>query len=127
MTYAAPIADMRFVLQEISGIGEVAALPGYEAVDRDLVDAVLGEAAKFAEAELAPLNQPADRIGSVLENGVVRTPPGFRVGYSRYVEAGWGGLAADPDHGGQGCRWRSPHRSPRCGIRRAWRLRCARY
>jgi alkylation response protein AidB-like acyl-CoA dehydrogenase len=102
MTYAAPIADMRFVLQEISGIGEVAALPGYEAVDRDLVDAVLGEAAKFAEAELAPLNQPADRIGSVLENGVVRTPPGFRVGYSRYVEAGWGGLAADPDHGGQG-------------------------
>lgn len=78
MTYAAPIADMRFVLQEISGIGEVAALPGYEAADRDLVDAVLGEAAKFAEAELAPLNQPADRSGSILENGVVRTPPGFR-------------------------------------------------
>ena len=102
MTYAAPIADMRFVLQEISGIGEVAALPGYEAADRDLVEAVLGEAAKFAEAELAPLNQPADRIGSVLENGVVRTPPGFREAYARYVEAGWGGLAADPDHGGQG-------------------------
>jgi 3-(methylthio)propanoyl-CoA dehydrogenase len=102
MTYAAPIADMRFVLEEVAGFGEVMALPGYEAASRDLVDAILGEAAKFAAGELAPLNQPADRIGSVLENGVVRTPPGFREAYARYVEAGWGGLAADPEHGGQG-------------------------
>ena len=52
--------------------------------------------------ELDPLNQPADRIGSVLENGVVRTPPGFREAYRRYVEAGWMGLACAPEHGGQG-------------------------
>jgi alkylation response protein AidB-like acyl-CoA dehydrogenase len=102
MPYAAPIADMRFVLEEVARIGEVAALPGYEAADHGLVDAVLGEAAKFAAAELAPLNQPGDRVGSILENGVVRTPPGFREAYARYVEGGWGGLAADPDHGGQG-------------------------
>ena len=102
MTYAAPLADMRFVLEEVAGIAELAALPGYQAADNDLVEAVLEEAGKFAAGELAPLNQPADRIGSILENGVVRTPPGFREAYGQYVEAGWGGLIADPEYGGQG-------------------------
>jgi alkylation response protein AidB-like acyl-CoA dehydrogenase len=99
MTYAAPLADMRFVLEEVAGI---AVLPGGEAADPELVEAILGAAAKFAESELAPLNQPADRVGSVLENGVVRTPPGFREAYARYVEGGWNGLAGDPGYGGQG-------------------------
>jgi alkylation response protein AidB-like acyl-CoA dehydrogenase len=102
MTYAAPLADMRFVLEEVAGIDAVAALPGYQSADRELVEAILGEAAKFAADELAPLNQPADRIGSVLENGVVRTPPGFCEAYARYVEGGWGGLSGDPEEGGQG-------------------------
>lgn len=102
MSYAAPLAEMRFVLEEVAGIGDVARLPGYEAASPDLVDAILGEAAKLAEIVLAPLNQPADRIGSVLENGVVRTPPGFREAYARYVEGGWNGLTSDPEHGGQG-------------------------
>ncbi|HEY3909630.1 MAG TPA: acyl-CoA dehydrogenase [Stellaceae bacterium] len=102
MSYTAPLADMRFVLEEVAGIGEVARLPGYEAADPEAVGAILGAAAKFAEGELAPLNQPADRIGSILENGIVRTPPGFRQAYARYVEGGWNGLAADPEFGGQG-------------------------
>jgi 3-(methylthio)propanoyl-CoA dehydrogenase len=102
MSYAAPLADMRFVLEEIADLTALAGLPGGEAVDRDLVEALLGEAAKFAEGELAPLNQIGDRTGSVLENGVVRTPPGFREAYARYIEAGWGGLSAGPGHGGQG-------------------------
>jgi 3-(methylthio)propanoyl-CoA dehydrogenase len=102
MSYAAPLADIRFVLEEVAAIGSVAALPGYEAVDRELTEAVLGAAAKFAEGELSPLNQPADRAGSVFENDVVRTPPGFREAYARYVEGGWNGLAADPQFGGQG-------------------------
>jgi alkylation response protein AidB-like acyl-CoA dehydrogenase len=102
MTYAAPLADMRFVLEEVAGIGEVALLPGYQAAGGDVVEAILGEAARLAETVLAPLNQPADRLGSVLENGVVRTPPGFREAYGRYVEGGWNGLAADPEYGGQG-------------------------
>jgi len=102
MTYAAPLADMRFVLEEVAGLAELAALPGGAVVDPDLVAAVLGEAAKFAENELAPLNHPADRVGSLLENGVVRTPGGFREAYARYAEAGWGGLTASPEHGGQG-------------------------
>jgi len=102
MSYAAPLADMRFVLDEVAGLDELAQLPGYEAASPDLVEAILGEAAKLAETELAPLNQPADRVGSVLENGVVRTPPGFREAYARYVEGGWNGLAFDPEYGGQG-------------------------
>jgi 3-(methylthio)propanoyl-CoA dehydrogenase len=102
MSYAAPLADMRFVLEEVAGLDELARMPGYEAASPDLVDAILEEAAKLAGNELAPLNQPADRAGSVLENGVVRTPAGFREAYARYVEGGWNGLAFDPEFGGQG-------------------------
>jgi 3-(methylthio)propanoyl-CoA dehydrogenase len=102
MSYTAPLADMRFVLEEVSGLGQVAGLPGYESASPDLVEAVLAEAAKLAETVIAPLNQPADRTGSVLENGVVRTPSGFREAYAHYVEGGWNGLAGDPEYGGQG-------------------------
>jgi alkylation response protein AidB-like acyl-CoA dehydrogenase len=93
---------MRFVLEEVAELDELARLPGYEAASPDLVEAILEEAAKLAGNELAPLNQPADRAGSVLENGVVRTPAGFREAYARYVEGGWNGLAFDPEFGGQG-------------------------
>ena len=93
MPYAAPLADMRFTLDAVAGrAGEAAELAG----------PVLEEAARFAAGELDPLNQPADRTGSVLENGVVRTPPGFRDAYRRYAEGGWMGLACDPAYGGQG-------------------------
>jgi alkylation response protein AidB-like acyl-CoA dehydrogenase len=93
MPYAAPLAEMRFLIDTVAPLDGEAA---------DVAAAVLAEAARFAAAELDPLNQPADRIGSVLENGVVRTPPGFRQAYRRYVEAGWMGLACAPEHGGQG-------------------------
>ena len=93
MTYAAPVEDMRLTLRAVAGIeGEAA----------ELADQILGEAAKFAEGELAPLNPVGDRVKSVLENGVVRTPPGFREAYRKFVEAGWMGLSCDPEHGGQG-------------------------
>jgi hypothetical protein len=86
MPYAAPLADMRLILDAVGGLsGEAAELAG----------PVLEEAARFAASELDPLNQPGDRTGSVLENGVVRTPPGFREAYRRYVEGGWMGLAFD--------------------------------
>src|SRR5260370_16050974 len=93
MPYAAPLDEMRFVIDTVAPLDGAAA---------EVADAILAEAAKFAAGELDPLNQPADRVGSVLENGVVRTPPGFREAYRRYVEAGWMGLACDPEHGGQG-------------------------
>jgi alkylation response protein AidB-like acyl-CoA dehydrogenase len=93
MTYAAPLADMRLALDTFGNLSGDAA---------EVADAVLDEAAKFAEGELAPLNQVGDRVGSVLENGVVRTPPGFREAYRKYVEGGWNGLASPPEIGGQG-------------------------
>src|SRR6202521_5539191 len=93
MPYAAPLAEMRFVIDTVAPL---------DSDTPDLAAAILAEAGRFAAAELAPLNQPADRTGSVLENGVVRTPPGFREAYARYVEGGWNGLAFDPDYGGQG-------------------------
>jgi 3-(methylthio)propanoyl-CoA dehydrogenase len=93
MTYAAPLADMRLVLDTVGNLSEEAA---------EVADAVLEEAAKFAEGELAPLNQVGDHVGSVLENGVVRTPPGFREAYRSYVEGGWNGLSSPPEIGGQG-------------------------
>jgi alkylation response protein AidB-like acyl-CoA dehydrogenase len=96
MTYAAPLADMRLVLDAVGGLPDDAA---------NIADAVLGEAARFAEHELAPLNQQADRIGSVLENGVVRTPPGFRDAYRKYVEGGWNAVTCSPEIGGQGLPW----------------------
>ena len=93
MPYAAPLEEMRFA------IDTVAALDGEAA---EVADGVLAEAARFAAGELDPLNRPGDRAGSVIENGVVRTPPGFRDAYRRYAEAGWMGLQSDPAHGGQG-------------------------
>ena len=93
MTYAAPLADMRLVLDTLGDLPADAA---------EVADAVLEEAAKFAENELAPLNRVGDEIGSVLENGVVRTPPGFREAYRKYVEAGWNAVHSPTEIGGQG-------------------------
>ena len=93
MPYAAPVSDMRFVIDTVAGL---------DAGTAELAGPILEEAAKFAAAELDPLNRSADQVGSVLENGIVRTPPGFREAYRRYVDSGWMGLQCDPEYGGQG-------------------------
>ena len=103
--YAAPIADMRFVLNEIVGLGEIAGLPGYEEATPDLVDAVLEGAGKLAAEQLAPLNHSGDVEGAVYENGVVRAPAGFKEAYRHYVEGGWNAVPFEPDYGGQGLPW----------------------
>ncbi|HXM84426.1 MAG TPA: acyl-CoA dehydrogenase family protein, partial [Stellaceae bacterium] len=100
--YAAPLPEMRFVLDEIAGLPEIAALPGCEGASADTVDAVLEEAAKFAGKVLSPLNRSGDIEKSRLENGVVRSPKGFKEAYQGFAEGGWAGLAAPPEHGGQG-------------------------
>ena len=103
--YVAPLADMRFVMAEIAGLEEVAALPGMEELSADLVDAVLNEAARFAREALGPLNRTGDLQGARLENGVVRTADGFREAYRQFCEGGWNGAPFDPAHGGQGLPW----------------------
>jgi alkylation response protein AidB-like acyl-CoA dehydrogenase len=104
-TYAAPIAEMRFVMDELADMAAISALPGYEEATPDLVDAVLEEAAKFAGGALDPLNRAGDETGSVLENGVVRTPDGFKEAYRQFVDNGWNGLSLDAEYGGQGLPW----------------------
>ncbi len=103
--YTAPVADVRFLLNEVIGFDRISALPEYESATPDLVDAVLEEAGKFASGVLAPLNTVGDKESSVLENGVVRTPTGWKEAYGQFVEAGWGGLPFEEKHGGQGMPW----------------------
>jgi len=100
--YRAPLEDMRFVLRELVGLERVASLPGYEEADPDVVDAILDEAARFAGEVLSPLNRVGDLHGAQLRQGEVTTAPGFREAYRSFVEAGWNGLAAPQEFGGQG-------------------------
>ena len=100
--YAAPLKDMKFVLNELAGLAEVARLPGYEEATPDTVDAILEEAARFASEVLDPLNRVGDQEGSRLVEGKVRTPQGFREAYRKFAEGGWNALPFEPQAGGQG-------------------------
>ncbi|HZH25590.1 MAG TPA: acyl-CoA dehydrogenase C-terminal domain-containing protein [Azospirillaceae bacterium] len=101
-TYKAPLEDIRFVLHELLGMERLTKLPGYGDASPELVDQILEEAARFMESELFPLNQSGDEEGCHYENGVVRTPKGFKEAYDKFREAGWTSLAAEPEYGGQG-------------------------
>ncbi len=105
MTYVAPIADMRFVLDEIAGLPQLALLPGYEEATEDLVAPIIEEAGKLAADVLAPLNHSGDQEHAVYENGVVRTPKGFPEAYRQFVEGGWGSLPFSTEYGGQNLPW----------------------
>lgn len=98
-TYTAPLRDMRFVLHELH---PAPALPGHEEFTPELLDTVLEEAGKFCSEVLLPINASGDEEGCHYENGVVRTPKGFKEAYAAFNEAGWGALNADPAYGGQG-------------------------
>jgi 3-(methylsulfanyl)propanoyl-CoA dehydrogenase len=102
--YSAPLADMRFALYDVLGVEALfRRLPGYEAATRDVLDAVLDEAAKFTEQVLAPLNQSGDAEGCRYDAATqsVATPAGFREAYAQYIENGWSGLTAPAAFGGQ--------------------------
>ena len=103
--YTPPLADIRFTLRHVAGLDAVAALPGLEHATPDLVDAVLEEAGRLAADVLAPTNREGDRHGAVLENGVVRTAPGFKEAYARFAGGGWMGTAFPQGHGGQDLPW----------------------
>ncbi len=100
-TYTAPTKDLQFVLQEVLQVS-AQDTPGYADLDADFTSAVLEEAGKLAVDVLAPLNVVGDTEGCTLENGVVRTPTGFKEAYAKVREGGWPGLDCDPAYGGQG-------------------------
>jgi 3-(methylsulfanyl)propanoyl-CoA dehydrogenase len=101
-TYTAPLRDMRFLMHELHDSSSLTRLTGLEEITPDLLDSILQEAAKFASAVVLPLNASGDAEGCHYENGVVRTPKGFKEAYRAFIEGGWGALNADPAYGGQG-------------------------
>jgi 3-(methylthio)propanoyl-CoA dehydrogenase len=102
MSYQAPLKDMRFVLNELAGLTEVAKLPGYQDAAPDTVDAILEEASKFASEVLDPINYSGDQEGSKWTDGEVRTPKGFKDAYRQFCAGGWNALPFDAQWGGQG-------------------------
>ncbi|HVK52103.1 MAG TPA: acyl-CoA dehydrogenase N-terminal domain-containing protein, partial [Pseudoxanthomonas sp.] len=103
-TYRAPLSDIRFALYDVLGVEALFARLGQTEATRDVLDAVLDEAARFTETVLAPLNSVGDEIGCKLDTAThqVTTPPGFKAAYDQFIEGGWTGLTASPDFGGQG-------------------------
>ena len=100
-SYSAPTRDMHFILHELLDVAQ-SDVPGYDELDPDFTSAVIEEAGKLATEVLAPLNTVGDRQGCTLENGVVRTPEGFKDAFDKVREGGWTALDCDPDYGGQG-------------------------
>ncbi len=102
MAYRAPVAEFRFLLDHVVGFDAVAATDRFAEATPETVEAILTGAARMAEDVLAPLQRPGDLHPARLENGVVRTSPGFAEGYREIVEGGWVAIAADPEFGGMG-------------------------
>ena len=100
--YIAPIKDMRFVMDELAGFKELSQLPGFEEATPEVADAILEEAAKFTAGVLSPLNRIGDVAGAKLTPAGVTTAPGWKEAYKAFCEAGWNGLAAPVEYGGQG-------------------------
>jgi acyl-CoA dehydrogenase len=92
---------MHFILHDVLRVQE-AGIPGYDALEPDFTSAILEEAGKLATEVLAPLNRAGDTLGCTLENGVVRTPKGFKAAFAAIREGGWNGLDLPEEFGGQG-------------------------
>ena len=102
MPYRAPVTDLRFILDHVAGFDQVAGTERFSEATDDMVDAILTEAGRMCDEILAPLQRPGDLHPARLENGVVRTSPGFAEGYQAIASGGWVGMSAAPEYGGMG-------------------------
>ena len=102
MPYRAPVGEFRFILDQVVPLAPVAATDRFAEATPDTVEAVLTEAGRLCEEVLAPLQRPGDLHPARLENGVVRTSPGYAEGFRAIAEGGWVSISADPDYGGMG-------------------------
>ena len=101
-SYTAPVDDMMFLFEKLRNNQKYNELEKYKEVTTDLVKDILQEAAKINQNLILPLAKAGDENPAVLENGVVRTPPGYKEAYKKYIEDGWTSLSCDPNYGGQG-------------------------
>ena len=101
-TYSAPVEDMMFLFEKLRDNKNYNELEKYKEVSSELVKDILEEAAKINQNLILPLTKIGDENPAVLENGVVRTPPGYKEAYQKYIEDGWTSLSCDPKYGGQG-------------------------
>ena len=101
-SYTAPVEDMMFLFEKLRDNKNYNELEKYKEVSVDLVKDILEEAAKINQNLILPLAKVGDENPAVLENGVVRTPPGYKEAYQKYIEDGWTSLSCDPKYGGQG-------------------------
>ncbi|MEQ9225649.1 MAG: acyl-CoA dehydrogenase [Parvibaculum sp.] len=102
MTYRPPVRDMAFTLNEVAGLSGLLGQGAFADLSDDLITSVMEEGAKLAADVIAPLNRSGDAEGAKLKNGAVSVPSGFAEAYRKWVEGGWGSLAATVDYGGQG-------------------------
>ena len=102
MPYRAPVDDYTFLFDHIVGLDQVTATDRFAEATPDVTTAILVEAGKLCEDIMAPLQRNGDLHPARLENGVVRTSPGYAEGYRAIAEGGWVGMAADPEYGGMG-------------------------
>ena len=100
--YTAPVEDMMFLFDKLRNNKNYNEIEKYKEVNSELVKDILAEAAKINENLILPLAKSGDENPTVLENGVVRTPPGYKEAYTKYIEDGWTSLSCDPKYGGQG-------------------------
>ncbi len=100
--YTAPVEDMMFLFKKLRDNKNYNELEKYKEVSPDLVKDILEEAAKINKNLILPLAKIGDENPAILENGVVRTPPGYKEAYKKYIEDGWTSLSCDPKYGGQG-------------------------
>ena len=101
-SYIAPVEDMLFLFEKLRDNKNYNELEKYDEVSPNLVKDILEEAAKINQNLILPLAKSGDENPAVLENGVVRTPPGYKEAYQKYIEDGWTSLSCDPKYGGQG-------------------------
>ena len=101
-TYSAPINDMMFLFEKLRDNPHYNELEKYKEVNPDLAKDILEQAAKITENLILPLAKVGDETPATFENGVVRTPPGYKEAYKKFIEDGWVSLSCDPEYGGQG-------------------------
>ena len=115
-TYRAPVDDMMFLFEKLRDNSHYNSLEKYKEVNPDLAKDILEQAAKLTENLILPLAKAGDKTPAKLENGVVRTPPGYKEAYKKFIEDGWVSLSCDQNMAVKECQTLSRHFLTKCYL-----------